>query len=125
MAKRILAVDDDPMIRTLTRAMLEAAEFEVISANDGMEAISWLESEARPIELACILMDVQMPGMNGFDVLTRLRLHADTQKIPVIMLTCQGSPDDFVSGYNIGADYYITKPFTKDQLIYGVKLVSG
>ncbi|MCB0360340.1 MAG: response regulator [Bdellovibrionales bacterium] len=125
MTKRILNVDDDPMIRELVRAILESSEFEVLSAENGTEAIELLEHEKRPIDLTCIVLDVQMPDMSGFDVLTRLKLHADTQNIPVIMLTCQSSPDDFMNGYNIGADYYITKPFTREQLIYGINLVTS
>ena len=124
MTRRILSVDDDPMIRNLVRAILEASSFDVVTAENGVDAFKIIEAENRPVDLACIILDVQMPGMNGFDVLTRLKLHADTQKIPVIMLTCQSSPEDFVSGYNIGADYYITKPFTREQLLYGISLVT-
>ena len=124
MSQRILSVDDDPMIRNLVRAILEASNFDVLTAENGVDAFKIIDSEARPIDLSCIILDVQMPGMSGFDVLTRLKLHTDTQKIPVIMLTCQSSPEDFVSGYNIGADYYITKPFTREQLLYGITLVT-
>lgn len=122
MAKRILNVDDDPMIRTLVRTILEASDFEVVSADCGTQAIEVLEKEERPIKFDCIIMDVQMPDMSGFDLLARLKLHADTQNIPVIMLTCQSSPDDFMTGYNTGADYYITKPFTREQLLSGIDL---
>ena len=125
MSQRILSVDDDPMIRNLVRAILEASSFNVLTAENGEDAFKIIDSESRPLDLACIILDVQMPGMNGFDVLTRLKLHTDTQKIPVIMLTCQSSPEDFVSGYNIGADYYITKPFTREQLLYGISLVTN
>ena len=125
MSKKILSVDDDPMIRSLVRAILEASSFDVMVAENGPEAFRILDAENRPLDLSCIILDVQMPGMSGFDVLTRLKLHADTQNIPVIMLTCQSSPEDFVSGYNIGADYYITKPFTREQLLYGISLVTN
>ena len=124
MSRRILNVDDDPMIRNLVRTILEASEFEVLSAEDGQNAFDLLEKEVKPIDLRCIILDVNMPGMSGFDVLTRLKLHSDTQNIPVIMLTCQSSTDDFMNGYNIGAEYYITKPFTREQLLYGINLVS-
>ena len=122
--QRILNVDDDPMVRNLVRTMLEASGFEVLSAENGTEAFKLIDQQERPIPLSCIILDVEMPGMNGFDILTRLKLHADTQNIPVIMLTCQSSPEDFMSGYNVGANYYITKPFTREQLLYGIKLVS-
>ena len=125
MSRRILSVDDDPMVRTLVRTILEASQFEVLSAASGTEAIKLLDGEERPIDISCIILDVQMPDMNGFDLLTRLKLHADTQNIPVIMLTCQGSNDDVMSGYNMGAQYYITKPFTREQLLKGINLVTA
>ncbi|MDD2941647.1 MAG: response regulator [bacterium] len=121
--KTILSVDDDPMIRNLVRVILEAEGYEVVSATDGTEAVKLLEVESAADLYNCVVLDIQMPGMNGFDVLTRMKLHAHSQNIPVIMLTCQSSTEDFMSGYQYGADYYITKPFTREQLLYGIKLV--
>jgi DNA-binding response OmpR family regulator len=123
--KRILNVDDDPMIRTLVREILQAAQYEVTSASDGFEAFKLIDAEPRPIGLSAVILDVEMPGMSGLDVLTRLKVHSDTQNIPVIMLTCQSAPEDFMTGYNIGAAYYITKPFTREQLLYGLNLVGA
>lgn len=125
MTRRIMSVDDDPMVRTLVRTILEASQYEVITASNGTEAIKLLADEERPIDLLCIILDVQMPDMSGFDLLTRLKLHADTQNIPVIMLTCQQSNEDVMSGYNMGAQYYITKPFTREQLLKGISLVTA
>lgn len=121
-SKKILSVDDDPMVRTIVRTMLESADYEVISASCGEEAFQLLKNQVIPSELSCIILDVQMPGMTGWDVLTRLKLHSDTQNIPVIMLTCQSDPDDLLTGYQSGAEYYITKPFTREQLLYGVEM---
>ena len=123
MQKRIMNVDDDPTIRSLVRDILLASNFDVMSASDGFEALKLIDSEPRPLTLACIILDVEMPGMSGLDVLTRLRLHQDTSSIPVIMLTCQSNPEDVMEGYNVGASYYITKPFTPQQLLYGLELV--
>jgi len=123
MQKRIMNVDDDPTIRSLVRDILLAANFDVLSASDGFEALKLVDQEPRPITLSCIVLDVEMPGMSGLDVLTRLRLHQDTANIPVIMLTCQSNPEDVMDGYNVGANYYITKPFTPQQLLYGLELV--
>jgi two-component system alkaline phosphatase synthesis response regulator PhoP len=64
-----------------------------------------------------------MPGMSGLDVLTRIRLHAHTSKIPVIMLTAEDKTKDIMDGYTFGADLYITKPFTRQQLTTGLKTV--
>lgn len=125
MAKRILNVDDDPTIRSLVRDILIASSYEVVTASDGFEALKLLEQEPRPVEINCIILDVEMPGMSGLDVLTRLRLHQETANIPVIMLTCQSNPEDVMEGYNVGASYYITKPFTPQQLLYGLSLVGA
>ena len=124
-AKRIFIVDDDAMTRTIIRTMLEASGFEVIAAGDGEELFRLIESEARPLNIFCIILDVQMPGMNGFDALTRLKIHSDTQNIPVIMLTCQAEPEDLLTGYQHGAEYYIPKPFTREQLLYGITMATG
>jgi DNA-binding response OmpR family regulator len=123
MMKKIMNVDDDPLIRALVRDILIASNFDVMSASDGFEALKLVDQEPRPVGISCIILDVEMPGMSGLDVLTRLRLHADTASIPVIMLTCQSNPEDVMEGYNVGANYYITKPFTPQQLLYGLELV--
>lgn len=123
MAKRILIVDDDPMIRGLVRTMLEAEGFEVVAAEHGQEGIDILDNEPQPIDFCLVLLDVVMPGVNGLDVLTRMKLHAHTESLPVIMLTGEDKTEDIMAGYNVGADYYITKPFTRQQLLFGLDLV--
>lgn len=122
---KIMNVDDDPMIRNLVRTILEASSHEVISAADGPEALKLIGTAGSAAAVDCIILDVEMPGMSGFDILTRLKLHSETQNIPVIMLTCQSTPDDVMHGYNVGAAYYITKPFTREQLLYGIELVTS
>ena len=123
--KRIFIADDDPMTRTIVRTMLEASGYEVLAASDGEEVFKLLDSEPRPLNFFCFVLDVQMPGMNGFDVLTRLKLHADTQNIPCIMLTCQAEPEDLLTGYQHGAEFYIPKPFTREQLLYGIQMATN
>jgi DNA-binding response OmpR family regulator len=123
--KRILIIDDDPTIRTLVQAVLEAEGFQVAMAEDGEQGVNLLDSEPRPIGFALVILDVVMPKMTGLDVLTRMKLHSHTSKLPVMMLTGESKADDILAGYNIGADYYITKPFTRQQLLYGVGLVLG
>lgn len=125
MSKRVLVVDDDPMIRALVSAMLEAEGFNVKLAEDGQQGVDILDAEERPVQFSLIILDVVMPGMNGLDVLTRLKLHPHTDKIPVLMLTGESKAEDIMAGYSVGADYYITKPFTRQQLIYGLNLVLG
>ncbi len=123
MGKKILVVDDDPMIRTLVKEILSAEGHEVDLAEDGALGIAHLEKEPRPIKYELLILDVIMPGMNGLDVLTRLKLHPDTQNIPVLMLTGEDKAEDIMNGYNVGADYYITKPFTRQQLLFGLDTV--
>jgi DNA-binding response OmpR family regulator len=123
MSNRILVVDDDPMIRGLVKAIMEDEGFDVVLAEDGKIGVDFLDNEPRPIDLKLIVLDVMMPGMNGLDVLTRLKLHAHTSSIPVLMLTGEDKADDIMAGYSVGADYYITKPFTRQQLLYGLNLV--
>ena len=123
MAKKVLAVDDDPMIRGLVKAIVEDEGFDVTTCEDGKDAVELLDTLPRPIDYSLIILDVVMPGMNGLDVLTRLKLHGHTQEIPVLMLTGEDKADDIMAGYSVGADYYIVKPFTRQQLLYGINLV--
>ncbi len=123
MKGKILVIDDDPMIRALVQAMLEAEGYQVLLAEDGEKGINFLDAQPQPIDLSLVVLDVVMPGMNGLDVLTRMKLHGHTSKLPVLMLTGEAKAEDILAGYNIGADYYITKPFTRQQLLHGLALV--
>jgi DNA-binding response OmpR family regulator len=125
MGKRVLIVDDDPMIRGLVSSVLAAEGYEVTQCEDGLKAIELLDKEPRPIDFAFIVLDVVMPGMNGLDVLTRLKLHSHTSTIPVMMLTGEDKAEDLMAGYSVGADLYVTKPFTRAQLVKGVNIVQG
>jgi len=123
MGKRILVVDDDPVIRTLVKEILSAEGHEILLAEDGQQGVDLLDAEPRPVKVDLIVLDVVMPGMNGLDVLVRLKLHPHTSKIPVMMLTGEKKAEDLLAGYSVGADYYITKPFTRQQLLHGIALV--
>ena len=72
-----------------------------------------------------VLLDVMMPGMSGLEVLEKLRAEPRNARIPVILLTAKTQDEDVISGYRYGADYYIPKPFTSKQLLYGIRLVLG
>ena len=123
MKGKVLAVDDDAMIRGLVKAIVEDEGFEVTICEDGKDAVELIDTLPRPIDIKLIILDVMMPGMNGLDVLTRLKLHSHTQSIPVLMLTGEDRAEDIMAGYSVGADYYIVKPFTRQQLVYGINLV--
>ena len=111
------------MIRGLVKAILEDSGFETVLVEDGRLAVDLLDREPRPLDYCLLVLDVVMPGMNGLDVLTRLKLHSHTSSLPVLMLTGEDKAEDIMAGYSVGADYYITKPFTRQQLLYGVNLV--
>ncbi len=120
--KRVLVVDDDPMIRNLVQAMLEAEGFAVELAENGKLGVEKIE-EKGPNHYSLLVLDVVMPEMNGLDVVTRLKLNSETEKIPILMLTGEDKAEDIMAGYSVGADYYITKPFTRQQLLFGLEIV--
>ncbi|MDC0357327.1 response regulator transcription factor [Oligoflexia bacterium] len=123
MEKKILVIDDDPMIRTLVEAMLVSEGFSVTLAEDGEKGIEVVDKQPDPKDISLIICDVVMPGMNGLDVVTRLKLHTETESIPILMLTGEDKAEDIMAGYSVGADYYITKPFTRQQLLFGLEIV--
>lgn len=119
--KRILVVDDNPDSVTIMRAILEARHYQIQVANSGAEALDMIQKEAPDL----VLLDVMMPEMSGLEVLQRIKDEARTGRLPVILVTAKTHDDDVLSGYQYGADYYITKPFTAKQLLYGIDLVLG
>lgn len=125
MTKKALIVDDDDTIRSLVCAILQASDFEVVQASNGKLAYDLLSGMPTPIELDLIVLDVMMPEMNGLETLTLIKNNPATKDIPVLMLTAEDQPEDILAGYSVGADYYITKPFTRQQLLYGIELILG
>lgn len=121
MKQRILIVDDNPDSATIMRSMLEPHGYEVEVATRGSTALEMVR--AAPPDL--VLLDIMMPGMSGFEVLQNIKADAHTSRVPVILVTAKTQDEDLVSGYQRGADYYITKPFTAKQLLYGIRLVLG
>lgn len=119
MAERILVVDDDPDILQFIRVNLELEGFGVELATTGADAIESVSQQ--PPDL--VLLDVMMPGMDGFGVLRRLRAHPAAANTSIILLTARTLPEDRIRGLELGADDYITKPFDVDELIARVKAV--
>lgn len=119
MTERILVVDDDPDILKFIRVNLELEGFGVEVATSGADAIEAVS--AQPPDL--VLLDVMMPGMDGFGVLRRLRAHPAAANTSIILLTARTLPEDRIRGLELGADDYITKPFDVDELIARVKAV--
>jgi DNA-binding response OmpR family regulator len=109
---RALVVDDDPPIRELLRTVLELDGWEVHEAEDGVQALALARAE-RPHG---VVLDVMMPGKDGFDVLAELRQTEHGRAMAIIMLTAKTRPSDILRGTRLGADLYVTKPFDPDHV---------
>ncbi len=114
--KRILVVDDEPRMIGFIRMNLELEEHLVIEAHNGLEALDAIRTQLPDL----ILLDVMMPELDGFETLRMLREFSD---IPVIMLTAKGEENDKVTGLELGADDYITKPFGPRELSSRIKAI--
>ena len=121
MNERILVVDDNPDSIAIMRTILENKKYEVIVASSGAEALAQVQSGHPDL----VLLDIMMPEMSGLEVLQQIKENAQTGRLPVILVTAKTHDEDVLSGYQYGADYYITKPFTAKQLLYGIDLVLG
>ena len=119
--KTIMVVDDNPDIITIVKTILEGRGYTVFSASSGPELLSMLPNHKPDL----IILDIMMPEMDGLEVLTRLKGKAETATTPVILLTAKVQYEDVLGGYKLGADYYITKPFTSTQLVNGINLLLG
>ncbi|MBK1787160.1 response regulator transcription factor [Prauserella cavernicola] len=112
----VLVVDDDETVRDVVRRYLEVAGFTVEQAGDGEQALA--RFAARPPDL--VVLDVMMPGVNGLEVCRRMR---QTGQVPVVLLTALGEEEDRIAGLEIGADDYVTKPFSPRELALRVTSV--
>lgn len=115
--QRILAVDDEEDIRELVRYNLEKEGFEVSAAESGEKALELLRS-AKP---DLLLLDLMLPGMDGFEVCRILKRNEETSLIPIVILSAKGEESDIVAGLELGAEDYITKPFSPKVLTARVR----
>ena len=114
--RRILVVDDEPRMIGFIRMNLELESHQVIAAENGLDALDAIRTQLPDL----VLLDVMMPELDGFETLRRLREFSD---IPVIMLTAKGDESDKVTGLELGADDYITKPFGTRELVSRIKAI--
>jgi CheY-like chemotaxis protein len=119
--RTIMVVDDNPDIITIVKTILEGKGYQVLSASSGQELLNLLTDRKPDL----IILDIMMPEMDGLEVLGRLKAVTETASIPVILLTAKVQYEDVLGGYKLGADYYITKPFTSTQLVNGINLLLG
>lgn len=114
--KKILVVDDEERMARFIRLNLEQDGFQVVEAYKGMQAVQALRDQMPDV----VLLDVMLPDIDGFEVLQLIR---EVSAVPVIMLTAKGEEDDRVKGLELGADDYVTKPFSPRELVSRVKAV--
>lgn len=113
----ILVIEDEPSVQTLLRKQLTANGFVVTVANDGLDGLVKLET-LRP---QLILCDMMMPNLDGVEFVRAIKQHSETQRIPVIFLTAKTDPRSMIDGINVGARFYVTKPFQIDDLLNKIK----
>jgi DNA-binding response OmpR family regulator len=116
MPKRVLIVDDEPRYLRLLEANLRTEGYEVVTAQDGQQAVDVFSGQ--PIDL--ILLDIMMPRLDGFGATQRIR---EFSSVPIIILTAKGEEQDRVRGLDLGADDYLVKPFSATELLARVRAV--
>lgn len=114
--KRVLVVDDEPLIRQLIVINLELEGFEVHTAGDGLEALA----KAREIHPDVVTLDVMMPNMDGWATARRLRADPDTRDTRIVFISARGRPADVSRGLQLG-EAYLTKPFDPDEVVEAVR----
>ena len=116
MKKRILVVDDEPRMRRFVHMNLDLEGYEVIEADNGLSALV----KVRDGEPDLVVLDVMMPDLDGFETLARIR---EVSAVPVIMLTVKADEEDRIRGLDLGADDYVTKPFSPRELSSRIRAV--
>ena len=111
---KILSVDDSAIIRKIIRASVEVLSYELLEASDGNEAISVISREWENIKL--ILLDWNMPGMNGFEFLGIVKKDVLYKNIPIMMVTTESEKENIVKAVQAGVSNYLLKPFTTEEL---------
>jgi len=115
--KRLLLIDDDPNLILLVKDYLEFQGYQVITAENGREALDVLEQDIPDM----IICDVMMPEMDGYGLVQHVRDNPTTSSIPVLFLSAKGQSQDRVKGLNTGADAYMVKPFEPEELVAQVE----
>lgn len=117
--EKILVVDDEEHIRELIKFNLENNGYKIVTADNGIDALK-IAKDSRP---QLVLLDLMLPGMDGYDVCKEIRKDINTSSTPIIMITAKGEEFDKVLGLELGADDYLTKPFSVRELLARVKAV--
>ena len=115
--KRILIVDDEPDLVEFVKIRLEANDYQVLTAMDGMQALEVVEQDKPDL----IILDILLPKMNGYEVCEKLKKDPEFSKVPILMLTAKAQEKDMVLAKKAGADAYISKPFEASLLLFHIK----
>ncbi|MCM8810932.1 MAG: response regulator [Candidatus Omnitrophica bacterium] len=115
--KKILIIEDDPEERLILSRELKRAEYIVYEAPTGEEGLKIFKKEKPDL----VILDVVLPGIDGWEVLRRIKKGPLSRRIPVMMLTGKSEDKDKIKGYEIGADYYVTKPYNVNKLLPVIK----
>ncbi|MGE5338193.1 MAG: response regulator transcription factor [Gemmatimonadota bacterium] len=121
MTSKILIADDEPNILLSLEYLMKREGYEVLVARDGVEALATLRREHPRL----VLLDVMMPGKSGFDVCQELRADDSIKDTLVLMLTAKGRDTDVAKGLGVGANAYVTKPFSTKELVRKVRELLG
>src|SRR5712692_2043565 len=114
----VLSIEDDPAVSALLQALLETAGYTAYAAEDGPTGLARIADGGVDV----LLLDLMLPGMNGFEVCRRVRAGTATVYLPIVMLTALQSPEQRHAGFEAGADDYVTKPFNPDELLDRVQV---
>ena len=113
IAKRILIVEDDPSVLRATSFILEKEGYEVLTAVDGLGGLKKAKEENPDL----LILDVMLPGIDGFEICHSLRAEAQTAQLPILMFSAKGQETDKATGLKVGADEYLVKPVDREVLI--------
>jgi len=121
MSKRVLIADDEPNIVTALEFLLQRAGYEVRVARDGDQTLELIDAYNPDL----VLLDVMMPRKSGYEVCTRIRERPDRRHVKIVMLTAKGRDAEVSKGLSMGADLYITKPFSTRELMARIRELIG
>jgi DNA-binding response OmpR family regulator len=113
ISKKVLIIEDDPSFLRAVSHIIEKEGYSVITASNGMTGLR-MATESKP---DLLILDVMLPGLDGFEICNRLRNEAQTAKLPIIMLSAKGQETDKTTGLKVGANEYLTKPIDRALLL--------